>query len=485
MKLKPLLFSIHRWLGIGMCLLFALWFASGIVMMYVEYPELTEEERITNLPDLDISKVYLTPLQAAKSSGESNIYSRLILSTVLGRPLYQFHNAEGIALAVFADNGQLFEGLDAESAVDVAIQSGFTRTDDSPTYDKQIVVDQWSVSAVLDSSRPLHRVQINDEANTVVYISDKSGRVVRDTNRNERFWNWMGSTIHWIYPVQLRRNVDLWIQVIIVVSLIGIVSVVSGTIIGFMRIRVHKPFRGKDISPYKGFMKWHHVLGLLTLVFISTFIFSGLMSMGPWGIFDSSTSTQAQIAGYTGGEVLNLSELPQPHANAVHPKIREMEWLKISNVHYTVSTYSSGKRYVDFGSSTKDNQSLTLLAKVAEAIPNLLPNSKLLSVDFIQEHDDYYYSRHNRYRPLPIYRAKFDDAESTWYHVDLTTGEIVNRLTHAGRVERWLFNGLHSLDFQFLTQHRPLWDIIVIFLSIIGLGFSITSVVIGWRRLVS
>ena len=46
MRLKPILFSIHRWLGIGMALLFALWFASGIIMMYVEYPQLTEAERL-------------------------------------------------------------------------------------------------------------------------------------------------------------------------------------------------------------------------------------------------------------------------------------------------------------------------------------------------------------------------------------------------------------------------------------------------------
>ena len=34
-----------------------LWFASGIVMMYVEYPELTEEERLRSLPELDISSI--------------------------------------------------------------------------------------------------------------------------------------------------------------------------------------------------------------------------------------------------------------------------------------------------------------------------------------------------------------------------------------------------------------------------------------------
>ena len=41
-RMKRWLFLVHRWLGIGICLLFAMWFVSGMVMMYVGYPKLTE-----------------------------------------------------------------------------------------------------------------------------------------------------------------------------------------------------------------------------------------------------------------------------------------------------------------------------------------------------------------------------------------------------------------------------------------------------------
>ena len=40
-----------------MCLVFFLWFASGIVMMYVEYPMLTEQERIRSLSPLEIDAI--------------------------------------------------------------------------------------------------------------------------------------------------------------------------------------------------------------------------------------------------------------------------------------------------------------------------------------------------------------------------------------------------------------------------------------------
>ncbi|MBL4580208.1 MAG: hypothetical protein JKY29_00200 [Gammaproteobacteria bacterium] len=172
--------------------------------------------------------------------------------------------------------------------------------------DERIQLDQWAVSAGLDSYRPLHRIHANDIAKTVLYVSDKTEQIVRDTHRTERFWNWLGSTVHWIYSLQLRKNASLWNDVIVYLSLLGIVSVITGAIIGFMRVQFHNPYRGKSVSPYFGWMKWHHILGLLSLVFVSTFIFSGLMLMGPWGVFNSSTAAGPQIGRYTGGS--NLTE---------------------------------------------------------------------------------------------------------------------------------------------------------------------------------
>ena len=42
----------HRWLGIVLGPLFAMWFATGIVMHFVPYPQLSESERVSGLPPL-------------------------------------------------------------------------------------------------------------------------------------------------------------------------------------------------------------------------------------------------------------------------------------------------------------------------------------------------------------------------------------------------------------------------------------------------
>lgn len=453
-------------------------------MMYVEYPELTEEERLANLTALNFSQVRISPDGALRNTGTNLAPTEVSLANVLGRPAYQFGFAARSPVVVFADDGTALKGLSELQVLEAARHSGFHDSEDEITYDQLVDVDQWTLTSSLNPLRPLHKVRLDDDAGTVLYISDINGRIVRDTNRNEIFWNWLGSTVHWIYPSVLRQNVDLWIQVIIYVSLVGIASVVTGSIIGFMRIRIRKLYLSKSHSPYNGIMKLHHVLGLLTLGFVLTFIFSGLMSMGPWGIFTSSNSFAEHVAGYTGHNSVRRTDLPTVTEFPDSLVAKEINWHSIAGEIYLVSARSAFDKSVHFDLTSTQDQSLNLLVKIAAALPGLVTESRLLSLELISEYDNYYYSRHNRFRPLPVYRAKFDDEESTWFHIDLNTGEVVNRLTQATRLERWIYNGLHSLDFMVLWQRRPLWDAVVIFLSILGLVFSLTSVVIGWRRLV-
>ena len=50
-----LLFLTHRYLGIAMGLVITLWCLSGSVMMYVQYPDLNDQEQLTGLETLNFS----------------------------------------------------------------------------------------------------------------------------------------------------------------------------------------------------------------------------------------------------------------------------------------------------------------------------------------------------------------------------------------------------------------------------------------------
>jgi hypothetical protein len=56
-------------------------------------------------------------------------------------------------------------------------------------------------------------------------------------------------------------------------------------------------------------------------------------------------------------------------------------------------------------------------------------------------------------------------------------------MERASRWNRWLYHGFHSLDFPFLCYKRPLWDIVMIVLSLGGIAMSVTSALPAWRRL--
>jgi hypothetical protein len=97
-------------------------------------------------------------------------------------------------------------------------------------------------------------------------------------------------------------------------------------------------------------------------------------------------------------------------------------------------------------------------------------------------YDRYYIDRHRR-KALPVLRVRFDDRDRSVYYVDLKTAQVVESYDARSRVNRWLYHGLHSIDLPWLYRNRPAWDIAVLTLMLGGVALSVTSVVIGWRRL--
>jgi hypothetical protein len=483
LRLKRWLYLVHRWFGVAMCSLFAMWFATGIVMMYVEYPELTEQERLAALGPLDYGRVALAVEQAAAASGLEDV-ATITLSSIGERPAYRLRSEAGAVAVVYADDGSKFDGRPPGAALAAVQHSGFVARGGLAAYDRSLDVDQWTISAALDEHRPLHRVTLGDERGTVVYVSSLTGQIVNDTNRRERFFNWLGSTLHWLYPYQLRRHVALWANLQIALSLASLVSVATGAVVGLVRLRLRRPYRGRDASPYAGAARWHHVLGLLCLFFLSTFTFSGLMSMTPFGLFDSASSEAEQARRFERWEEKGVTRWTSVDAQrlARGPAVKEIEWRRVAGLTHAVVSRAADDREVVVEGAHGDDALRKLRARIQAAAPALIPDATIVAADLVAGYDDYYYSRHHRYRPLPAYRVEFDDPESTWFYVDWTTGAMVLRYTAAARVQRWLYNGLHSLDFAFLTRRGVAWDATVIGLCGAGFVFAVTALVVAWRR---
>ena len=98
----------------------------------------------------------------------------------------------------------------------------------------------------------------------------------------------------------------------------------------------------------------------------------------------------------------------------------------------------------------------------------------------MDDYDVYYLDRHHE-RPLPIMLVRLNDADHTRYYIDPRTARVVGSYNSQSWMTRWLYHGLHSLNFPWLYKYRPLWDIVVISFMVGGTALCVTSLILAWR----
>jgi hypothetical protein len=119
-----------------------------------------------------------------------------------------------------------------------------------------------------------------------------------------------------------------------------------------------------------------------------------------------------------------------------------------------------------------------LLTAARKAMQGMEP----VEVAWLTEVDAYYYQRTGGTR-LPALRAKFNDADETWMYLDSRDGSLVQTEVRESRLERWLYQSLHSLDFPWIYQTPWVWYPLIVGLMLGGLALSLTSVLVAWRVL--
>jgi hypothetical protein len=211
--------TLHRWWGIVFCLLFAMWFASAIVMHFVTFPSRSKAGHISG-------------------------------------------SDFGASAGVRSEQDAL------HIAADLARSRGL---DPSHTTAALIEYDQWTVAGEFDSDRPLYRVAVNDDAGTEIYVSQATGDVVLLTTRTMRLANYFGSIAHWIYPAALRHHGKAWRALMWWLTLLATIGAGIGAIVGMVQL-------GSG-TPYRGLQRAHHLFGLILSPFILCWIFSGFLSM--------------------------------------------------------------------------------------------------------------------------------------------------------------------------------------------------------------
>jgi hypothetical protein len=462
---------LHRYLGIVLSLLFLTWFVSGIAMIYARgMPSLTPEGRRARMPALDLSQFRLSPSEAAEQAGVADSPGQVSLVTALNRPAYRFSAQGGVV--VFADTGDLLEAVTEAQSLEAAAR--FTGASLSSLRHVGLLneADQWTLTE--RRQLPLHKITVDDTPRTELYVSERSGEVVLTTTRGSRALSWVAAIPHWLYFAALRGNDDLWRQVVLWTSGLGIVSALLGLVLAITQYRVL----------YRGILRWHYVTGVIFGVFTLTWVFSGLMTMEPW-FWASSDEVGPQIRTALGGGRIDLSDFSTEHLAREDPSLlRDVRQIDLRRLQgrpfYLLRGVEPQPVLVDAETLQVRSDPVSadvLLGRIRQSAPDLA----VASADELREYDAYYYDRDGE-APLPVFRFKLADPENTWLYIDQQRGELLAQFSRRQRLQRWLYQGLHSLDFPFLYNRRPLWDIVVIALCTGGAALSAIGVLLSIRR---
>jgi hypothetical protein len=461
--------TLHRWLGAASCLLLLMWFASGAMMVFVEFPQWTRAEDLAHAPPLRAAR--LLPL-AAVAGAEAIDGARLGMFG--DRPIWRLAH-DGNERSVMADDGSALAPLSAQhAAAEVSHRLGATVS--AAGAQRVDEPDQWTVHPSARSQLPAWRFEIEPDA-TQVYVSMRSGAIAQHTTRTERVLAWLGAIPHWIYPALLVRQRGVWNDVVLALAGLGACACVLGLCAGALAWRVRGAFK----NPWS---RLHHTLGLLFGVLGCTWTLSGALSLQPLDWSPGPWPTPRERARLAGG-TLDPKAFADPSralaacaARGSAP--REIEAVMLGRNAFYVCTWAIDDTRLVRATDGSVLHELPIDV-VVRAVQQGWPASRIAASERRTAPDDYHYPRHHDPSFPPYIRIRLADAAATALYIDPFRAALLARHVGVTRLERWLYRGLHSFDWPWLYAHRALWRVLVLALLAAGAALAASGVFMAIR----
>jgi hypothetical protein len=500
---KRAIYRLHQWLGIGLGLLVATWFLSGIVMMYYPWPAPTESRQLALLPALhadsgligfraarDAAARIGPPVTPLRQYAWSRDYVGGRLAQFNGRPVYQLWRQQDIeqypTAVVDARTGRVLTPVSADDAAGeahavVGPSAHVVRLD---TLKEQ---DHYMMSAEYRRFYPAYVVNFDDAARTAVYVSRAGGWRFGVVTNFTRFETWFGAVPHWLYFQWLYNRSDWWMAASLVLPGIAILLGLAGVTLGTIELFPRRKRGDWRLSAYRGVSKWHHVSGIVFGVVVIVFSFSGLLKvLGP-----DNTNQPGQLERTRGDTIawdrVRIGEREALHGleawlgapvNVVAIDLTALATALGYDVHF-----ADGREYwvdAETGAPRGDLDQPGVAAAAQRALGAV---AHVLGVERIMSYDTYYYARHGREMHLPVWRVRFDDPDHSVVYLNTVTGMPVGFVDREERKWRWARDALHDLDLPGLNGRRPIWDVVLLTLMIGGTFIASSGVWLLTRRL--
>lgn len=468
----------HRWLALGVGPAVLLWCLSGLVMLWVPYPSVTETEWFVMAGAIDPALCCADLERVMREFDRPEGIAYLKVIAVGGVPVVSAHYLDGSLrarqLTAEPVHGPLLTGEMQRVAESLGLGGSIVSID-------TIEHDVWTVHQRFDPHRPLWKAEMAGLSAPVIYLSGTTGEVVQETTMAERRWNLAGAVVHWWYLPWLRRQWALWDQTLWWVGALSTVMALAGAWVGLRHLMRDgwSQFSGEPRA-------LHRMFGAIGGVAAVCWIASGWLSMdhGRWfsdGKVSALERERAMGGRMTARDLAGSSGvLSQMAAGGM---VKELRLTKMAGALYAVARESPQHQSV-----------LALTHPEGQARDAFSDEAVLASVRAMVGRDFPLIVRRSigAYRRLgsalaredlpPVLRVERQDPSPLWVDVDARTGELLERLDPSRRIYHRLFDLLHRWDAPWFDGHDDIRRIGMAVWCGLGAGLAVSGFWIWARR---
>ncbi|MDR3324336.1 MAG: PepSY domain-containing protein [Zoogloeaceae bacterium] len=525
--MNRLLFFLHRWLGVGLAVFMLLWFLSGLVIVYSSYMYQNRAMQLAHAEPLRLESGWLgfgaawaqsageraardanaearsgrgraarnnregaEGRRSERQGGEQSAETAIVEARLLrqgGEPVWLAEDARGRQYALSAVDGHLWQ-VSADDALKIAVGwlERENRAEAASSLQYRESVEKPAILRGQEALSPFHRVALQDGWGGELLISATSGEVVHVSNRLERASYWVGNWLHMFRFLDLAGWGEARTDVLFWAITLSLLASLTGLIVGWLRWRpgwFGKPtYNQGRTQPYRLFwFRWHFWAGLIGGIVATLWALSGVLSSLQSSLFSPATPNREAVQQYYGvGIPAALRDWQPALSISEAAEVVQLGWRRLGDEAVLLAHKADGERILVESSPLSEDALNAAVARLTQTDANVEK-----TVDVLHEYDAYYYPRHRRGaydRPLPAWRFQLADSAGTHVYLDPLDGRLLLRDDRSRRQYRWLFSALHHWDLPVLYQ-RPLWDVWMLAWIALGLVLSVSSVVLGVKRL--